>query len=54
MEAGEPSWDAFTRLLHEKQIVTTPGAGFGKCGEGYIRFSAFNSASTVAEAMARL
>ena len=54
MKAGEPSWDAFDTLLREKQIVTTPGAGFGRCGEGYIRFSAFNSPETVAEAMARL
>ena len=53
-QAGEPSWDAFDRLLRGHQIVTTPGAGFGRCGEGYIRFSAFNSPETVAEAMARL
>lgn len=54
MKAGEPSWDAFDRILRERQIVTTPGAGFGRCGEGYIRFSAFNSAETVAEAMERM
>lgn len=54
MKAGEPSWDAFDHLLRERQIVTTPGAGFGRCGEGYIRFSAFNSPETVAEAMARM
>lgn len=54
MKADGPSWDAFDRLLKEHQIVTTPGAGFGRCGEGFIRFSAFNSAQTVAEAMARL
>ena len=30
----------FTKyLLKEKRIVATPGVGFGKCGEGFIRFS---------------
>lgn len=54
MKTDRPSWDFFDWLLKEKQIVTTPGAGFGRCGEGYIRFSAFNSPETIAEAMARL
>lgn len=54
VKAGMPSWDAFDVLLRKHQIVTTPGAGFGHCGEGYIRFSAFNSAATVATAMARI
>ena len=51
---GGSSWDAFDRLLRECQVVTTPGAGFGRCGEGFIRFSAFNAPDVVAEAMARL
>ncbi|VAW40553.1 L,L-diaminopimelate aminotransferase, partial [hydrothermal vent metagenome] len=32
----------------------TPGAGFGKCGQGYIRLSAFNSHENVAKAMERI
>ena len=48
------SWAFFDRLLTEAQVVTTPGAGFGKCGEGYIRISAFNNRERVIEAMARL
>ena len=48
------SWAFFDRLLHEAQVVTTPGAGFGKCGEGYIRISAFNDRAKVEEAMARI
>lgn len=50
----EDSWTFFDRLLQEAQVVTTPGAGFGKCGQGYIRISAFNNRERVVEAMARL
>lgn len=48
------SWQFFDRLLKEANIVTTPGAGFGKAGEGYIRISAFNSRENVLEAIERL
>ena len=48
------SWEFFDRLLKEANIVTTPGAGFGKAGEGYIRISAFNSRANVLEAIERL
>lgn len=48
------SWAFFDRLLREAQVVTTPGAGFGRCGEGYVRISAFNSRAKVEEAMARI
>ena len=48
------SWAFFDRLLHAAQVVTTPGAGFGKCGEGYIRISAFNDRAKVQEAMGRI
>ncbi len=48
------SWSFFDRLLDEAQVVTTPGAGFGRCGEGFIRISAFNNRASVEEAMARL
>ncbi len=50
----DDSWSFFDRLLKEAQVVTTPGAGFGRCGEGYIRISAFNSRENVEEAMTRL
>ena len=50
----DDSWKFFDQLLKEAQVVTTPGAGFGRCGEGYIRISAFNSRANVEEAMARL
>ena len=35
-------------------MVTTPGAGFGRAGEGYIRISAFNSRANVEEAVGRI
>ena len=54
VRTGQDSWTFFDKLLNEAQVVTTPGSGFGKCGAGYIRISAFNSQSKVVEAMDRL
>jgi LL-diaminopimelate aminotransferase len=48
------SWQFFDMLLNKAGVVCTPGAGFGKCGNGYIRISAFNSHDKVKEAMGRL
>jgi LL-diaminopimelate aminotransferase len=48
------SWEFFDLLLNKAGVVCTPGAGFGKCGEGYIRISAFNSFENVKEAMDRI
>ena len=48
------SWEFFDRLLKEANVVTTPGAGFGRAGEGYIRISAFNSRENVLESIERL
>jgi LL-diaminopimelate aminotransferase len=48
------SWDFFDQLLHHAHVVCTPGAGFGSAGEGYVRFSAFNSRANVEEAMKRV
>ncbi len=45
------SWTLFDRLLTEAGVVCTPGAGFGRCGGQYIRFSAFNSYENVDQAM---
>ena len=54
VRTGTPSWEFFDRLLNEAAIVCTPGAGFGTCGEGHFRLSAFNSRENVVEAMQRL
>jgi LL-diaminopimelate aminotransferase len=51
---GVSSWEMFDRLLREAQVVVTPGAGFGSCGEGFFRISAFNSRANVEEAVRRL
>ncbi len=48
------SWAFFDLLLDKAGVVCTPGAGFGRCGEGYIRISAFNSFENVQEAMTRI
>jgi len=48
------SWEFFDMLLNKAGVVCTPGAGFGKCGQGYIRLSAFNSYENVARAMERI
>lgn len=51
---GVTSWQMFDRMLEEANVVITPGAGFGKCGEGYIRISAFNSRENVERVVTRL
>ena len=48
------SWDMFDRMLHELNVVVTPGSGFGRQGEGYIRISAFNSRENSEEVARRL
>lgn len=47
------SWDFFDKLLHEANIVGTPGAGFGPCGEGYFRLTAFGNRENTKRAVAR-
>ncbi|MFA6119299.1 MAG: LL-diaminopimelate aminotransferase [Parachlamydiales bacterium] len=44
------SWEFFDLLL-EKNIVTIPGSGFGKCGEGFVRFSGFAAKETIDKAL---
>ena len=51
---GYGSWEFFDLLLHEYGIVSTPGAGFGECGEGYMRFSGLGSRETALAAAERL
>jgi LL-diaminopimelate aminotransferase len=48
------SWQYFDRLLHEANVVGTPGSGFGSCGEGYFRLSAFGFRENVEEALERI
>ncbi len=48
------SWSFFDRLLKEAGVVTTPGAGFGPSGEGYIRVTAFGGAEATRQAVERI
>ena len=50
---GIGSWEFFDRVLTEACLVTTPGAGFGPSGEGFVRLTAFNSKEATMEAMER-
>ncbi len=51
---GMGSWEFFDLLLKKACVVTTPGAGFGPSGEGYIRLTAFGDAAATAEAVERV
>lgn len=51
---GYTSWEFFDKLLNEANVVGTPGAGFGKNGENYFRFTAFGNREDTIEAMSRL
>jgi len=54
IDGNRDSWEFFDMLLNKAGVVVTPGSGFGTCGNGYIRISAFNSREKVIEAMDRL
>jgi LL-diaminopimelate aminotransferase len=51
---GMKSWDFFDKILHEANVVGTPGSGFGPAGEGFFRFSAFADRENVEEAMSNI
>ncbi|MBO4615730.1 MAG: LL-diaminopimelate aminotransferase [Lachnospiraceae bacterium] len=48
------SWEFFDLLLNKANVVGTPGEGFGKCGEGYFRLTAFGDKNDTIRAMQRL
>ncbi len=51
---GGSSINYTTRLLDRTGIVATPGVGFGKYGEGYIRFSITQATERIEQAVMRL
>ncbi len=51
---GLSSWAFFDKLLSQAHVVGTPGSGFGSCGEGYFRLSAFGVRENVEEAVRRI
>ncbi len=54
IDVKEESWSFFDKLLSRAQVVCTPGSGFGLCGEGHIRISAFNTHENVEEGLGRI
>ncbi len=51
---GLGSWDFFDLMLNGIQVIGTPGEGFGPCGEGFFRLSAFGRAEETEEAAGRM
>ena len=51
---GMTSWEFFDDLLEKCQVVGTPGSGFGKCGEGYLRLTGFGNYEKTIEAVDRI
>lgn len=51
---GMSSWEFFDKLLNDANVVGTPGVGFGKCGEGYFRLTAFGTRENTIEAINRM
>ncbi len=51
---GMRSWDFFDKLIREANVIGTPGAGFGRSGEGYFRLTGFNTKENTLKAIERL
>ena len=51
---GMKSWEFFDWLLENCGVVGTPGVGFGECGEGYFRLTAFGDAEKTKVAAQRI
>jgi LL-diaminopimelate aminotransferase len=47
-------WDFFDLLLKKAQVVGTPGEGFGSCGAGFFRLTAFASKENTEKALERI
>lgn len=51
---GQSSWEFFDLLLKRCGVACTPGVGFGACGEGYVRLTAFNTRENTRCALNRI
>lgn len=51
---GMKSWEFFDYLLEKAWVVGTPGEGFGACGEGYFRLTAFGDRENTRRAVERI
>lgn len=45
------SWEFFDYLLEKAHVVVTPGSGFGKSGEGYVRVSSYGHREDIEKAV---
>jgi LL-diaminopimelate aminotransferase len=54
LSCNRDSWEFFDLLLNQAGVVCTPGVGFGICGNGFVRISAFNNYENVQKAMKRI
>ena len=54
VKSPSTSWEFFDELLTKAKIISIPGAGFGRCGEGYVRLSAFAPKEHIEIALNRL
>ena len=53
-KTGLSSWEFFEEVLLKAFVICTPGSGFGKCGEGFMRFSALGKREDTLEAIMRI
>jgi alanine-synthesizing transaminase len=49
--ADQSSLEFATMLVHEADVATSPGVGFGEGGEGYVRFSLIENEARIAQAV---
>ncbi len=54
LDTRTDAWEFFDLMLEKAGVVCTPGIGFGKCGQGFVRISAFNSRDNVEKAIERI
>jgi len=52
--SNQKSWEFFDLLLEKCHLISVPGSGFGPCGEGFVRFSAFTTSENTQEALERI
>ena len=53
MRVADVGTPAAGGILEHAGVVVTPGVGFGRCGEGYFRVSAFNTPENIVEVVRR-
>jgi LL-diaminopimelate aminotransferase len=51
---GKSSTEFCANLLKKAHVAATPGLGFGKHGEGYVRFSLTAPTERIVEAVRRM